>query len=56
MPVPNTREAVKCIFCPVLTEDVLVVSGSEDSTVYIYDVMREVPLAINKLQGFLAGK
>ncbi len=52
MSVPNVKEQIRSQFCPLLLGDgVCVASGSEDMSVYIYDVLRDNPVCINALQG-----
>lgn len=53
MPIPNSKETIKSRFCPLLLggEYICAVSGGEDMVVYIYDVLRETPLCLNRLQG-----
>ena len=53
MPVRNAKFVVKSEFCPLLSngDGICAVSGSEDSQVLIYDILRDTPLCINRLQG-----
>ncbi len=54
MSIPNNKELIRSAFCPFLGgEGVCIVSGSEDMSVYIYDVLRPDgrPVCINQLQG-----
>ena len=52
MAVPNSKEQIRSQFCPLLLGDgICVASGSEDMSVYIYDVLRDNPVCINQLQG-----
>src|SRR5689334_819706 len=52
--VPNNKEQIRSAFCPFIgNEGVCIVSGSEDMSVYIFDIMRAdgKPVCINQLQG-----
>jgi hypothetical protein len=53
MPVKNAKSVVKSEFCPLLSngDGICAVSGSEDGQVLIYDILRDSPLCINRLQG-----
>jgi len=50
--VKNKKETVRASFCPLFTtrDAVCIVSGSEDGTIYIFDIQRDSP-PINELQG-----
>ncbi len=52
--IPNNKDNIRSAFCPFLeNEGICIVSGSEDMSVYIFDVLRPdgKPVCINQLQG-----
>ena len=52
LPLSSRRDLVKAKFCPLLSTSVhpCVVTGGEDTNIYIYDVSRKDRKPINKLQ------
>jgi len=50
--IKNKREVVRSSFCPLFTnrDSLCIVSGSEDGTIYMFDIQRDYP-PINELQG-----
>ncbi|XP_043216605.1 WD repeat-containing protein 13-like [Amphibalanus amphitrite] len=52
----SAEHVIKSSFCPIMSfrQGACVVSGSEDCTVYLFDVERDLKPCVNKLQGHSA--
>eukprot|EP00118_Oscarella_pearsei_P004689 m.20450 g.20450 ORF g.20450 m.20450 type:complete len:493 (+) comp28019_c0_seq2:150-1628(+) len=55
-PISHANKDIRSAFCPLMSfrEGACVVTGSEDMSVYFFDVVREAKTCINKLQGHSA--